>query len=78
MPRLGDIYGRKRLIAADTVVYLVLYFAVLFAPNVYVLGAALTAQGFFNSCRMNIGMIYLDELMPKKSRTFIGTIMNIG
>jgi len=67
MPRLGDVYGRKKLILWDNFISLTMYLGVLVAPNIYVLAGLLFAWGFFASVRTNIGYCYLIELMPKKN-----------
>ena len=76
VPRLGDVYGRKWMIAYNNCVSFVLYIATMYAPNVYVLGAVLFTWGIFNSCRTNIAFMYMLELMPKKQQNLIGTIWN--
>lgn len=76
MPRMGDTYGRKWLIAYNNLLSLALYLGVLFAPNIYFLGAVMFTWGFFNSTRTNIGFLYMTELMPKSKQNLIGTIWN--
>lgn len=66
VPRLGDIYGRKYLIAYNNFVSLALYLGTMFAPNIYILGMIMFTWGLFNSCRTNIAFLYMQELMPKK------------
>ena len=76
MPRWGDLYGRKIPISLNNVLSFILYLGVMFAPNVYFLGAVLFIFGFFNSIRTNISFLYMIELMPKKQQNLIGTILN--
>lgn len=76
MPRLGDIYGRKKLVLWDNFVSLVLYAGVFLAPSIYVLQAVLFAWGFFASIRTNIGFCYMIEMMPRNWQSFVGTMWN--
>jgi len=76
MPRLGDIYGRKWLIAYNNLICFALYLGVLFAPNIYFLATVIFLWGFFNSIRTNVTFLYMMELMPTKNKAFIGTFWN--
>jgi hypothetical protein len=64
MPRLGDVYGRKWIIAYNNLLCLFFYLGVMFAPNIYFLGAIMFLWGFFNSIRTNVNFLYMIELMP--------------
>ena len=77
MPRLGDVYGRKTMVTINSVVGFFLYLGVMFAPNIYFLGAVLFISGVFNSIRTNIGYMYMIELMPQKNRSLMGTVWNL-
>ena len=76
MPRLGDIYGRKWIIAYNNLLCLFFYLGVMFAPNIYFLGAIMFLWGFFNSIRTNVNFLYMIELMPSNKQNMIGTVWN--
>ena len=76
MPRFGDVYGRKWLIAYNNILCLFLYLGVMFAPNVYFLATVIFLWGFFNSIRTNVNFLFMMELMPSKDKDFIGTFWN--
>ena len=76
IPRMGDVWGRKQMVAYCNFVSVVLYWLTLNSPNVYVLGTVLFTWGLFNSCRTNIGYLYMIELMPKKDQGTVGTVWN--
>ena len=76
MPRLGDIYGRKWLIACVNLICLGLFLGVLFAPSIYFLATIIFLWGFFNSIRTNVNYVYMMELMPTKNQSFVGTFWN--
>ena len=66
IPRLGDIWGRKWMVAYNNVVSVALYLATMYSPEIGMLSTVLFVWGLFNSCRTNIGYLYMIELMPKK------------
>mmetsp|Transcript_36939 Transcript_36939/g.48580 ORF Transcript_36939/g.48580 Transcript_36939/m.48580 type:complete len:178 (+) Transcript_36939:256-789(+) len=76
MPRMGDIYGRKWLIAYNNLLCLGFYLGVMFAPNVYFLAAVIFLWGFFNSIRTNVNFLFMMELMPSNKQNFVGTFWN--
>lgn len=76
MPRLGDIYGRKWLIAYNNLICLFLFLGILFAPNIYFMATVIFLWGFFNSIRTNINFLYMIELMPTKDQSFVSTFWN--
>lgn len=77
MPRLGDVYGRKIMVAGSNAVSLVLFLGVLFAPNISFLCCMLFLWGCFDSCRSGIGYPYMIELMPKKHQHTVGTFWSM-
>ena len=64
LPRLGDIWGRKWMIVCNNFIGILLYIFLLKCQMLKKLSWILLAWGMFNSCRMNIGYMYLLELMP--------------
>ena len=65
------------MIANNNIVSLVLYWCTINSTNIEMLGTVLFIWGLFNSCRTNIGYLYMIELMPKKDQGTICTIWNI-
>ena len=65
-PRLGDIYGRKKLFAIGLVCDFALLTALLLSNSLNILIAIIFGIGFFTSIRINIGYILLMELTPVK------------
>lgn len=77
LPRYGDIWGRKLIVTFTNHIYVVLYLALLFAPNVYSLITVLFIMGVLNSWRTNVGLIYCMELMPVSKQSVTSTVLNI-
>lgn len=74
VPRLADVYGRKRLFILGMLWDLVTFTVIMFTNSLNVMIAAYAALGFNSSIRINIGWVYLMELMPKKGQALTGTI----
>ena len=65
-PRLGDIYGRKKLFTIGLICDAVLLTSLLLASRLNVLLVIMLGLGAVTSIRINIGFIFLMELTPKK------------
>ena len=64
VPRFGDLYGRKTVFALGMSLNLVLYVVMLWTRDIDVMLVSLFLQGALTSVRMNIGYLYMLELMP--------------
>ena len=60
------------------IVQLVLYTMLMLCESLDVMIAIMFFFGMNASIRVNVGFVYLMELMPKKNQTFIGTAWSIG
>lgn len=65
VPRLGDKYGRKNLFAFGMSLNLLMYTLMMWTQSLNVMLFSIFMQGALNSIRVNIGYIYLLEMMPK-------------
>ena len=65
-PRLGDIYGRKKLFAISMVCDLILLTTLLLSSSLNMLIAIIFSLGMLTSLRISVGYIYMMELIPKK------------
>ena len=65
LPSFGDKYGRKMPFAIAMVLNLFLYGVLMITKNIDVMLANLFVQGALTSVRINIGFLYLQEMMPK-------------
>ena len=73
LPRFGDKFGRQKVFATGMTLTLIMYTLLLWTTNYYVMLGSIFAQGTLTSIRINVGWIYLIEMMPKHVRTRIGT-----
>ena len=64
------------MVAYNNLLCLLLYIGIMFAPNIYFLGAIIFLWGFFNSIRTNVNFLFMVELMPSNKQNLIGTIWN--
>ena len=77
VPRLGDVYGRKKLFLFGTVSGAFLYTALMFTESLNLTIALSFCFGCLTSIRINIGSVYLLEMMPKSWKTAMGTFWSI-
>ena len=77
VPRLADIYGRRRIFAYGQVISAVLYTIIMLSDSLNVIIAVSFLSGMLNSVRVNIGYVFMIELMPKSSQAKITTTWNI-
>ena len=73
LPRLADVYGRKKLFLLGMTLDLALYTVLIFASNLDLMIAVIFCFGLCTSIRTNIGYIYMMELIPKRNQTVAGT-----
>ena len=77
LPRFGDLYGRKHIFTAGATLDFILYSFLMVTES---LNTTVVLSGLFGmlaSVRVSVGFIYLMELMPKSSRTTVGSVSNI-
>ena len=65
LPRMADIYGRKRLFTYGMNVGAVFYTIMMITESIDVMIFATFVMGMITSIRVNVGSIYLMEMMPK-------------
>lgn len=65
LPSFGDKYGRKKLFAIGMTLNLFMYIAMMVTHDLNTMLFCIFVQGGLNSIRMNIGYLYLLEMMPK-------------
>ena len=78
LPRLSDKYGRKKFFVVGMAIQLLLYTLLMVCESLDAMIALMFAFGMNCSIRINVGYIYLMELMPQNKQTLVGTIWNIG
>ena len=77
VPRFGDQYGRKTVFAVGMSLNLLMYTIMMWTRDINVMLVSLFMQGALTSVRMNIGYLYMLELMPKHSRTSVGSLFGV-
>ena len=74
IPRLADIYGRRKLVCIALACHFPLIYGVLACQSFNAILAIGLCFGLLNSVRFNIGFIYMQELFPMKAQAFFGTL----
>jgi MFS family permease len=78
VPRLGDVYGRKKMFILSNVINTLNFVIVLFTKSLNVMIIAFFILGLASSIRVNIGYNYLIEMYPDKYKIAVGTTWNVG
>ena len=86
VPRLSDRYSRKKVFAVGMVADWVLFIAMFLNSSLDLMIVICFLFGMATTCRLNVGFVYLMELMPKRLQgsygstynTFEGTILLLG
>ena len=65
LPSFGDKYGRKKLFAASMTINLLMYSVMMYTHSLDVMLFSIFVMGALCSIRVNIGFLYLMEMMPK-------------
>ena len=77
IPALADKHGRKPVYFIGMVIDLFLYVGLLVTTKLWVMILIWFLFGMASSIRIQVGYIYLTELMPKHWQTAVTTIWNI-
>ena len=77
VPRLADKYGRKKIYHLGMFLDLLILVAMFFNTNLNAMIGLGFIFGMVCTLRVNIGYVYMSEMMPKKYQTFCGTLYNI-
>ena len=74
VPRLADIYGRKRLVSISPICNLLLLCALFACHSFNVMLGISLCFGLLTSIRLTIGYIYIMELFPQRAQNLVGTL----
>ena len=74
IPRLADIYGRRRLVCFAPACYLLLWYALFQCESFRGIMVIALCFGLLTSIQVNVGYIYMVELFPMRAQAFFGTL----
>ena len=77
VPRLSDMYSRKKIFIIGMVMDWLMFVAMFFAKSINWMIVITFVFGLMTTIRVNVGFVYMMELMPKRKQTFYATIYNI-
>lgn len=77
VPLLSDKYGRKPFFVWGQVLQFALMTVQMVTHNVMIMLAVIFAQGALTTIRINIGYLWLMELLPKRHQTAVGSGWNV-
>ena len=73
LPRLSDTNGRWLIFTVAMAVDTVLYTVLIWTNNLNVMIILMFLFGLISSARLNVGFVYMMELMPRSKHTLVGT-----
>ena len=76
VPGLADKYGRQKLFRFGMLCDFICWNVLMFTHDVHVMLVTIFCFGMLSSIRINVGYVYLQELMPRSRATFYGTLWN--
>lgn len=74
---MGDKYGRKPLYASGAIANAILYTALMVTDSLIATICLSGAFGMLSSIRVNIGFVYLMELVPKSYKAGMGSFWSV-
>lgn len=74
----ADRFGRKNIFYIVTLIDAGVYTAIFFTRSFWVMFAWITILGFNSAVRVNVGIVYLLEMMPTGQQTFVTAFWNVG
>jgi MFS family permease len=78
IPRLGDVYGRRKPFLICSALSVLVYLGLLLSKNIDLTMALYLLLGLSTPGKVNIGYVYLLELVPTAWQTYVGTVLLIG
>ena len=75
--RLSDKYSRKKIFIIGMTVDWLMFVAMFFTKSINWMIVITFVFGLMTTIRVNVGFVYMIELMPKNKQTFYATIYNI-
>lgn len=78
IPRMGDIYGRKKIYTAAIFAQIPIYFIAGYFSNIYLIYFAAFLLGPTVIARMACGFLLIMEQVPSKYQTAVGASIMIG
>ena len=74
VPRISDIYGRRKVLITGLTLSAIFYTALLFVSSLNQLIILMFCLGMMRTINRSIGFVYMIELMPKQRWTLVTTI----
>ena len=78
IPRMADIYGRKKIFLFSMALQLCTFLALYFSRDLNLTTVLMFIFGIAAVGRCSIGFLYLMELLPTSRQVFVGTILHVN
>lgn len=77
LPRMADMYGRKRVYLCSMIGHFTFFSAIIISRNRIATTTLMFLLGMSSVGRATVGYLYMMELSPLKQQTIIGTLLQI-
>ena len=74
LPSFGDKYGRKKLVWLASVCNVCLYIGLFLTKSLVVMCLIMASFGALNSLRINIGYVFMMEMLPNFAKSRVTAI----
>ena len=75
VPRIADVYGRKNIVIIGSLLTWIVFPVLVAARNYHILIGCLFTMGLLSTIRIQVGIIYMLENMPKESVSMAMTLL---
>ena len=76
IPRLSDMYGRKSVFLIGMIIDWLMFIVMFLTTSVNWMIVVMLVFGMATTIRINIGFVYMMELMPKRNQSFYSSAYN--
>lgn len=74
IPRMADIYGRKLVFSSALIIQAPTMYGLILSNSVNLTTALLFVMGVLSAGRISVAFLYIQEMVPEKSRSIVGTL----
>ena len=74
IPRMADIYGRKLVFSTALIIQAPTIYGLILSESVNMTTALLFVMGVLSAGRISVAFLYIQEMVPEKSRSIVGTV----
>ena len=74
IPRMADMHGRKVVFSTALLIQAPCIYGLILSQSVHMTTALLFVMGIVAAGRISVAFLYIQEMVPEKSRSIVGTL----